>query len=118
MASVLILEDHEDLLRVLTEAITLSGHEVAQARTGVEGLRLLETGLMPDIILCDIMMPDMNGMAFLQHVRAHPTCAQVRFIMMSGNGSDRASVLAAGADDYLTKPFSMPDLLSLLETTP
>lgn len=118
MASVLILDDHEDLLRVLVEAITFSGHQAARGRTGQEGLRLIESGFLPDVILCDMMMPDMNGIAFLQQVRARPDLARVRFIIMSGNGGDRAPVLAAGADEYLAKPFSIPDLLSLIERSP
>lgn len=116
MASILILDDHEDLLRVLAEAIALSGHQVLQARTGTEGLRLLESGITPDVILCDIMMPDMNGIAFLQYVRAIPAYERVRFVVMSGNGGDRSLVLAAGANDYIAKPFSIPDLLRILES--
>ncbi|MGQ9907493.1 MAG: response regulator [Candidatus Flexifilum sp.] len=115
MAAILILDDHEALLRVLVEALTLDGHQIARARTGREGQSLIEGGLRPDIILCDMMMPDMNGIAFLQYVRAHPDLTGVHFIVMSGNGGDRALVLAAGADEYLAKPFSIPDLLRLIE---
>lgn len=117
MANVLLLEDNTDLLNVVQEAIALSGHEVHTARTGKEGLDLLSAGnFQPDTIICDIMMPDMDGLTFLRHIRQTPRYRDVFFIVVSGNGGDRDSMIAAGADEYLAKPFSIITLNMLIET--
>lgn len=115
MALILLVDDQPSLLNVLREALEISDHTVEVARNGTEALALLDAGLTPRVILCDIMMPDMDGIAFLRNVRASAVYGGVFFIAMSGNGGDRAPVLAAGADEYLSKPFSIPDLLRLID---
>ncbi|MDL1900870.1 response regulator [Anaerolineae bacterium CFX9] len=116
MANVLLLEDNPDLLSVVQEAIELSGHDVRTAQTGKEGLELLAVGdFHPDAIICDIMMPDMDGLTFLRHIRQAPRYRDIFFIMVSGNGGDRDAVIEAGADEYLAKPFSIITVNTLIE---
>jgi len=114
MARILLLEDNIDLLSVLRQAIELGGHEVRAGSTGAEGITELEDHFAPDSIICDVAMPDMDGYAFLRHVRADPVYADTLFIVMSGNGEDRDRVLAHGADEYLVKPFSVRTLYDIL----
>lgn len=116
MANVLLLEDNSDLLNVVQEALELSGHVVHTALTGQQGLTALTQGnFIPDAIICDIMMPDMDGLTFLRHVRADQRFAGVFFIVVSGNGGDRETVLSAGANEYLAKPFSIVKLNALID---
>lgn len=116
MGQILLVEDNADLLNVLKQAIELSGHDVRAARNGAEGLRLLNAGnFIPDTIICDIAMPDMDGFAFLRHVRGQPEFAATYFIVMSGNGEDRDRVMETGADEYFPKPFSIHALLAALD---
>jgi len=114
MAIILLVDDQPSLLNVLREVLEFNGHSVQVARNGTEALALLEGGLIPRVILCDLMMPDMDGIAFLRHVRASTVYGDVFFIAMSGNGGDHMSVLTAGANEYLSKPFGLPDLLRLI----
>lgn len=115
MAHILLVDDNTPLLNVLKEALEIGEHAVSIAHSGADALATLHDGLTPDAILCDIMMPDMDGITFLRHVRAHPHHQHIFFIAMSGNGGDRIPVLEAGANEYLPKPFAILDLLALIE---
>jgi CheY-like chemotaxis protein len=115
MAVLLLLEDNPSLLTVLRETVELTGHQAATARNGVEGLEVLrESAALPDAILCDVLMPEMDGLAFLRQLRANPKWAHLFVIAMSGARDEGLQAVAAGADAYLVKPFSLAELRQLL----
>lgn len=116
MGRVLLLEDNQELLDVLREIVSLAGHDVRSARNGREGLDiLLDLSRAPEIIICDLVMPDMDGLTFIRQVRANPAWNNIYCIAMSGAKHEAKMAVEAGADHYLVKPFSISDLNDILE---
>jgi CheY-like chemotaxis protein len=116
MGRVLLLEDNPELLDVLREVVALAGHDVRSARNGREGLEvLLDLSRAPEIIICDLIMPDMDGLTFIRQVRANPAWNNVFCIAMSGAKHEAKMAVEAGADQYLVKPFSVADLNDILD---
>ena len=115
MARILLLEDNHDLQVVLRQVGELAGHKVLTGRSGVEGLTILEQESEPfDVVICDLAMPEMDGVTFLQHLRGDPRWSSIYFVAMSGNEHDRVPAFEAGANEYLGKPFSIHDLNAML----
>ncbi|MBF0249020.1 MAG: EAL domain-containing protein [Alphaproteobacteria bacterium] len=118
MSRVLCIDD-EDLIREdLIEELTDAGHEVRGARDGVEGLEAIYQ-FNPDVVLCDVNMPNMNGHELLRELRAnHPEKSNVPFIFLTAFGGSGNVVdgLQMGADDYLTKPVEYDLLLAKIES--
>lgn len=109
---ILIVEDHELLLKALRDVIALQGYRVLTARNGVEALQVMEQ-TTPDLIVADIMMPEMDGYAFYEAVRARPEWVPIPFIFLTAK-AEREDILRGrrmGAEDYLTKPFDTEELL-------
>lgn len=115
MPQLLLIEDNIELLTVIREAVEIAGYEVVIAHDAEEALALINNGLVPSIIMCDIVMPHMSGIEFLNLVRAEPSWNDVVFIAMSGTNSNQANVLRAGANFFLVKPFSFRDLFDILD---
>lgn len=116
MGRVLLLEDNPELLDVLREVIALAGHQVRVAHNGREGLDImLDISRAPEIVICDLVMPDMDGLTFLRQIRANPAWSQIYCIAMSGAKHEARMALEAGADHYLVKPFSISDLMDILD---
>ncbi len=108
MANVLVIDDDPSLLRALPLGLKSFGHEVTTANTGHRGLsRAALTA--PDVIVLDIGLPDMDGMEVCRTIRGW---SDVPIIILSATGAEnkKVAVLDAGANDYVTKPFSMPEL--------
>jgi CheY-like chemotaxis protein len=117
MPSILLLEDNADMLTMLSQVVEWGGHEVIAGRNGTEGMALLsQSAFHPGLIICDMLMPGMDGPTFLEHVRANPAWSEIPFVMMSARASDeeRANLEALGANGFLTKPFSLDDFNELL----
>jgi len=112
MARVLVIEDEADLREVLDYNLTQEGHRVHLVSTGTEGLRLARE-LHPDLILLDLMLPDMSGTAVCKTIKKDQTMRDVRVIMVTAKGEeiDRVVGFELGADDYVVKPFSVRELL-------
>lgn len=113
MAKILLIEDEQELREIVAFNVENAGHELVAAADGNEGLLVLDE-FLPDLILLDIMLPGLKGDQFLKLIRAQPASAQIPVIIVSAKSSeeDIVSMLEAGADDYLTKPFSMRILLA------
>jgi len=109
-ARVLIVDDEPQIRRVMKTSLAAHGYEVYEAKTGEEALVALRESL-PDLILLDMNMPGMGGMAACRELRA---VSDVAIIVLSvGAGSlEKTAALDAGADDYITKPFSVNELLA------
>lgn len=116
---ILIVEDDFHLLDGVRDILELEGYEVLTARDGRSGLEVLRAALPPpNLIISDIMMPNMDGLQFLQAVRADEQWITIPFIFLTAKG-EKEDVQAGrklGVDDYLTKPFDSDDLLIAVES--
>src|SRR5664279_4984601 len=106
--TVLVVEDDLSVIRVLRAALRSRGYQVASARTGQAALDAVDQ-VRPAVILLDLGLPDFDGVEVCRQLRAHST---VPIIVVTAEGADQRKVLALdeGADDYVTKPFSTPEL--------
>jgi DNA-binding response OmpR family regulator len=108
---ILVIEDEPDLRAGLQHNLELEGYTVSTAADGREGLRKAREG-QASLLLLDLMLPEMSGLEVLQHLRE--TGLETPIIIISAKGQDRDKVqgLELGADDYLTKPFGLSELLA------
>jgi signal transduction histidine kinase len=108
---ILIVEDNRDAAQMLADVLASEGHRVQVARDGKTGLTLARQ-LIPDAVLCDIGLPDMNGFTLAQAIRRDPALARVRLIALSGyaQDQDRARAERAGFDAHLVKPADLQEL--------
>ena len=116
MARVLVIEDEAPLRANLVRILSAEGHEVASAADGDEGLRRARD-VRPEIVICDILMPRVDGYAVLAGLRSQPETAGIPFIFLtaSADKDDLARGLQSGANDYVTKPFRIADLLAAVK---
>ena len=107
---VAVIEDEEPIRRFLRASLAVEGFRVIEAATGKEGIRTV-TQTLPAIILLDLGLPDMDGIEVIREVRAW---SPLPIIVLSARGEEESKVAALdeGADDYLTKPFSVGELLA------
>ncbi|QBJ85239.1 response regulator [Chryseobacterium gleum] len=114
---ILIIEDHDDIRESTSEILELADYEVLQAKNGKQGVELAIRHI-PDIILCDIMMPELDGYGVLYLLSKREETSLIPFIFITAK-ADRAEVrkgIEMGADDYLTKPFDDIELLNAIES--
>ncbi len=113
MAKVMIVEDEEAVSLMLRYNLEAEGFEVEQAFRGDEAdIRLKE--ITPDLLLLDWMLPGLSGIELCRRLRARPETERLPVIMLTARGeeSERVRGLATGADDYVVKPFSVPELIA------
>jgi two-component system phosphate regulon response regulator PhoB len=115
---VLVIEDEPDLRELLIYNFQESGYEVRSASGGEEGLRLFED-FRPHVVLLDLMLSDIQGTEVCRRIRSEPNRHQPAIVMLTAKGDeiDRVVGFELGADDYVTKPFSMRELLLRVGTT-
>ena len=107
---VLVVDDEPQIRRIMRTTLTGAGYEVDDAKTGEEALEKCRE-FRPDLVLLDINMPGMGGMAACRAIRADANVAIVMLTVRNAE-ADKVKALDAGADDYITKPFSTPELLA------
>ncbi|MEK4055286.1 response regulator transcription factor [Paenibacillus sp. FSL F4-0087] len=107
---ILIIEDEHDISRILRDYLTKNQYEAAVASNGQDGLQMMDM-LQPDYIILDIMLPDLDGIDVCREIRRRNN---IPILILSARGSDTDKVLGLGfgADDYMTKPFSLSELLA------
>jgi CheY-like chemotaxis protein len=115
--SILIIEDNLDIRESSAEILELSGYQVTQAADGKAGVEQA-LQLLPDLILCDIMMPELDGYGVLHMLNKNPATAAIPFIFLTAKAEriDIRKGMDMGADDYLTKPFDDMELLVAVES--
>ncbi len=115
MRKILIIEDHEDVRENTADLLELSGYETATSADGESGIQKA-LDFSPDLIICDIMMPGMDGYQVLEALQQNPRTAGIPFIFLSAKAdkSDVRKGMNLGADDYLTKPFEEHELLEAI----
>jgi DNA-binding response OmpR family regulator len=116
MAQILVVEDEESLLQTLRYNLTRAGHEVRLSTNGMQALDMIR-GNPPELVVLDLMLPGLDGLDLCRAVRgdtANPAVAHVPILMLTARDEeiDKVVGLEVGADDYLTKPFSMHELLA------
>ena len=115
MTKILAIEDEPQMRQNLLTILEMEGFHAVGAENGRVGLEKARSEL-PHLILCDVMMPEMDGYAVLQHLREDPATARIPFVFLTakGEGADFRIGMNLGADDYLTKPVVVEDLLKTI----
>ena len=113
MAKVLVAQDERDIRELLVDILEDAGHEVVAAGDGVAALRKARDH-HPEIILLDVMMPVMDGLQVLEHLKTDPVTRSITVIMVTAKGQSQDEIRArfAGAWDYITKPFEAAEVES------
>ena len=114
---ILVVEDEKDLAELGAMKLQRAGYEPHQAHDGRSGLTMAGR-IKPDLILLDVMLPELTGIEVAQRLRVDPATADIPIIMLTAKAAEADEVvgLTAGADDYITKPFSLGVLLARIET--
>jgi len=113
---VLIVEDEESLLKLETILLTVKGYEVSGASTGKEALEKLASDAF-DLVLLDIMLPDIDGYEICRRIKEHPLHAAIPVVMLTAKKSseDQERGALCGSDAYLTKPFKSAMIIEVIE---
>ncbi len=117
MESILVVEDSVDVLKNILQLLQIKGYSAIGAKNGVMGLKLAREHL-PDLIISDIMMPELDGYDFLQEIRNDPYTSNIPFVFLTAK-ADRNAMrkgMVSGADDYVGKPFKAKELFETIET--
>ena len=117
MARILLVDDDPDIRFVARIALRKGKHEVIEAENGLVAIDWLARGERCDLVICDRMMPVMNGMEVLEALRGHPTVEAGRFVFLTAKAqaAEIEEGLKMGAAAYLTKPFEPKDLLAYVD---
>ena len=107
---ILLVEDEEHLLKTIQLNLELEGYTVSTATNGIEALKEFRKGEF-NLIVLDVMLPEMNGFDVCEQIRKENTKVPLLFLTAKGSSSDKIQGLKLGADDYLTKPFNLEELL-------
>jgi DNA-binding response OmpR family regulator len=117
MKKILIIEDEYALRASLRELLEANNYKVFLAEDGLEGVQLAKE-VFPDLIICDIMMPRLNGHGVIEELKKDPKLSSVPFIFLTAKSeiTDFRDGMESGADDYITKPFRVASVLKAIET--
>src|ERR1035441_9605056 len=116
MKKILLIEDNSDTGAKIAEILELANYDVTTAPDGKEGVKHAQE-LVPDLIICDIMMPELDGYGVLHILGKDPKTARIPFIFLTAKAekSDMRKGMNLGADDYISKPFDDTELLDAVE---
>lgn len=117
MTKILVIEDEEPSREKIMTVLRYEGYETIGAIDGAEGVKMA-TDELPELIICDVLMPQMNGYGALSALRAKPETAAIPVIFLTAAASraDQRKGMELGADDYITKPYTVDELLSAVRT--
>jgi len=117
MTKILVVEDSKEVLNNISQILSISGYDVDTAENGKAGLEKANKNL-PDLIISDIMMPEMDGHRFFSELKKNPATSLIPFIFLTAKASPEAvrEGMKEGADDYIVKPFRAADLLDAVKT--
>lgn len=115
MKKILVIEDDANIRESLVELLEMRSYEVLSAENGTDGLQMAMDS-RPNLILCDVMMPGMNGYQVVEKVRANPELSATPFIFLSAKAMEQDILYGKklGANSYLTKPFRAAELFSVV----
>ena len=107
---ILLAEDEENLLEAIKLNLEMEGYEVVTAKNGSDAIKKFEKQRF-NLAILDVMMPEMNGIEVCQHIRITDTTIPILFLTARDSSHDKVNGLKVGADDYMTKPFNLEELL-------
>lgn len=110
-ARLLIVEDDDDLRQILSQRFSEAGYDVATASTGPDALAAVETQV-PDLVMLDVMLPELDGVEVCRRLRAEHPLLYIVMLTARADELDRVVGLEVGADDYVTKPFSLQEVVA------
>jgi DNA-binding response OmpR family regulator len=115
--SILVIEDDASVRTLLQKSLQAKGYTVSCADDGLEGLKALEEGARPDLIIVDIMMPRLDGMTFVKAIKDHGDTKPIPVIFLTAKNDPKSMIegINIGAKFYITKPFQMDELLSKVQ---
>ncbi len=115
--TILIIDDHDDIRENIAEILSLGGYKTLTAENGKKGIELAVKE-KPDLVVCDIMMPELDGYGVLHLLRKNPETEDIPLIFLTAKAerSDLRKGMSMGADDYVTKPFEELELMSAIES--
>lgn len=115
----MLVDDDPNLILLVRDYLEFRGYEVITAENGVEALKLLQNDDIPDLIICDIMMPEMDGYTLVKIIRDDPQTnwIPVLFLSAKGQSQDKVKGLNTGADVYIVKPFEPEELVAQVESS-
>ena len=116
MATVLVVEDEPAIQELIAYNLKQAGHQALRADNAEQALRLVQDAL-PDLVLLDWMLPEQSGLSIARHLRANERTRTIPIIMLTAKSAEQDKLigLEAGADDYITKPFSPRELLARIK---
>src|SRR5688572_26068346 len=116
MSTILIVEDNDKSLKLVRDVLRHRGHSTIEAMTGSEGMRLAHE-TRPDLILMDIQLPDIDGLAVLRQLRADAVLADTVILAISASvmPDDKQRIIASGFDAYITKPINVRQFIETVE---
>jgi DNA-binding response OmpR family regulator len=114
MATILVVDDEEQIRAIFLAVLERKGHRVLLARDGAETLRLMKRE-RPDVIILDLVLPDMNGLMVLEHIRQMKVAVPVIVVTGQGTGEIETQARALGVTDFLKKSFSLHELGAALK---
>ena len=114
---ILVIDDKDDYRTMISITVKTMGYDVIEATNGLDGVAAVKKH-RPDLVLCDVNMPKMDGYQVLSTLKQDPEFGSIPFIFLTGNvaKSDMRQGMQLGADDYLTKPFTSQELIDVIET--
>ena len=113
MKKILVIEDEEDLNQTLSFNLENEGYKVTSALKGTEALKILKDSDTPDLVILDLILPDISGLDICRHIRSEKELKDISVIMVTAKGEevDRVVGFELGADDYIVKPYSIRELM-------
>ena len=116
MSVILIVEDNEKNMKLVRDVLQFKGYQTLEAATGTEGLRLAREA-MPDLVLMDIKLPDIDGITALKRLRADPQTRKMSVVAVSASvmPDDQQRIIASGFDAYITKPINVKSFIETVE---
>ncbi len=115
----LLVDDDPNLITLVRDYLDFHGYEVVTAENGRDALEVLAKSPLPNMIICDVMMPEMDGYAFVEKIRqdSRTSWIPVMFLSAKGQSQDRVKGLNTGADVYVVKPFEPEELIAQVESS-
>ena len=116
--NLLLIDDDPNLILLVKDYLEFRGYNVVTAENGREALEILDDNV-PDMIICDVMMPEMDGYSLVKHIREEPKTNRIPVLFLSAKGQsqDRVKGLNEGADVYMVKPFEPEELVAQVESS-
>jgi CheY-like chemotaxis protein len=114
MSKILVVEDNTDHRDLIAKMLEIEGYKIFTAQDGGEGLERVKADC-PNLLICDVMMPHIDGLQMVKTLRGMPKCSTIPVLMITAYGDAREDAIYAGADRILGKPFDFDELIKVVK---